>query len=218
MIGLSSAGRAALSGVVAALCVSAISASAQPPARAQEPCDVLITGVARGADTTRMRTVTTGTGGRNTYVGGGVDATCSGQGNRLLADSAEHFADQGLLILYHNVRYSEPRMTMTSDRMFYYTNEERVVADGNVRGTTSSGTRFTGPQFEYFRQKPGLRDETMWIAVGRPFVRMSPTATGAAPAPGSETDSVDLTANTVTSQNDSLIWASGAVVMERTDM
>ncbi len=206
-----------LAGACVGVWLAASTAAAQG-----EPCEVVITGVARGADTTRIQRITVPGGGRHTYIGGGVDATCAGQGNRLLADSAEHFADRGVLILYHNVRYSEPRMSMTSDRMFYYTNDERLVADGNVRGRTSSGTRFTGPQFEYFRAKPGLRDVPYWIAVGRPFVRMSPADANARAAdpndPSTAPDSVDITANRIVSRNDSLVWASGAVVIERADM
>ena len=189
-------------------------------AQDRRPCEIVITGVARGRDTTRVRSVTSGTGARSMYIGGIVDATCQGQGNRLQADSAEHFTDRGLLILYDNVRYTEPRMTMTSDRMFYYTDEERIVAEGNVRGRSASGTRFAGPQIEFFRAKPGVREESSWIATGRPFVRMSPSETRGSDAPGPESaaDSTDLTANRVVSRNDSLVWASGAVVIEREDM
>lgn len=190
------------------------SAAAQ---RAERPCILLITGPDAGPRTTRMRSeIVDSAGLRNTFVGGSVDATCEGQGNRLLADSAEHFAAQGLLILYHNVKYTEERVTMTSDRMVYYTREERLVAEGNVKGKTASGTRFQGPRMEYFRASPGLRDENSWIATGRPFVRMSPTESGA--AAGSSADSTDLTANIIRSRNDSLLYASGRVVLERRDM
>ncbi len=205
-------------GLVAALATLAVGDARSAQAQGR-PCEIVITGVARGADTTRVQSVTTPTGGRNMYIGGIVDATCAGQGNRLLADSAEHFTERGLLILYHNVRYTEPRMTMTSDRMFYYTNEERIVAEGNVQGRSASGTRFAGPQIEYFRAKPGVRVESSWIATGRPFVRMSPTETGGArSAVSSASDSTDLTANRVLSRNDSLVWASGAVEIDRHDM
>lgn len=166
----------------------------------------------------RMRSVIIddSSGLRNTFAGGSVDATCEGQGNRLLADSAEHFAAQGMLILYHNVRYTEERVTMSSDRMVYYTREERLVAEGNVKGRTASGTRFSGPYMEYFRASPGLRTENSWVATGRPFVRMSPSETGA--EPGSDADSTDLTANVIRSRNDSLLYASGRVMLERRDM
>jgi lipopolysaccharide export system protein LptA len=187
---------------------------AATPLAAQQsrPCEVVITGL----PTTRFTSVTTTSGGRDTYVGGGVDATCEGQGNRLLADSAEHFADRGVLILYHNVRYSEARVTINSERMTYYTVEERLLAEGNVRGRTSSGTRFNGPRMEYFRAKPGLRAAPSWVAVGRPFVRMSPSESGA--TPGADADSTDITADQIRSFNDSLVWASGRVVLDRNDM
>ena len=187
-----------------------------------KPCVLVFTGVARGADTTAARYYTSSTGARYTYISGGVDATCEGQGNRLLADSAEHYADRGELILINQVRYSEPRMNMQSDRMVYYTNEERILATGNVRGKTNTGTRFVGPELEYFRAKPGLRETPRWRAPGRPFVRMAPSDSTKprTPLPGeaATSDSVDLTADVVISQNDSLIWASGQVVIERPDM
>jgi hypothetical protein len=200
-------------------CVVALVAGLAAPASAQEgqPCNIVLTGVQRGGVvTTRVTTVMDALGGRNTYVGGGVDATCEGQGNRLLADSADHFADRGLLILYHNVKYSEERVSIDSDKMFYYTVEERLVAEGNVRGLTASGTRFRGPRMEYFRAKPGFRDTPSWVAVGRPFLRMSPAEGGG--TPGVEADSTDLTADRIYSENDSLVWASGRVVIERSDM
>lgn len=200
------------------------------------PCEIVMTGVQQGPET-RVTIVTAASGARHTFVGGGVDATCAGQGNRLLADSAEHYADRGLLILFDNVRYTEPTMQLTSNRMYYYTNEERLVAEGDVKAKTSTGTRFEGPRIEYFRAKPGQRAAPRWVATGRPFVRMSPAETGAPPvapaaAPTPETatsrtatsasapaaDSVDLTANIVISQNDSLMWASGDVIIERVDI
>jgi lipopolysaccharide export system protein LptA len=205
------------------LSLVALVAFAPAPVSAQEaakPCELIITGIARGRDTTRIRAVTTASGGRDTYIGGGVDATCAGTGNRLLADSAEHFTERGVLILYDNVRYSEPRMSMVADRMFYHTFDERVVAEGNVSGKSAGGTRFSGPQFEYFRPAEGLRDLPYWIATGRPFVRMSPTEArpSDAPPPTTVEDSTDLTADWVYSINDSLLYASGQVVIERTDM
>lgn len=195
-----------------------LAASLALPLAAQQPrpCDVVITGVTRNGVSTRFTSVTDASGRRTTYVGGVVDATCEGQGNRLLADSAEHFMDRGLLILYHNVQYSEARVTMTADMMTYYTTDERLIAEGNVQGRTSSGTRFNGPRMEYSRAKPGLRAQPSWVAVGRPFVRMSPSETGA--APGTDADSTDLTADRVLSVNDSLVWASGRVVVDRADM
>ncbi|MBX3133067.1 MAG: hypothetical protein KF689_06730 [Gemmatimonadaceae bacterium] len=198
------------------LALAAAGAPSGATAQDSRPCSLLLTGVESGPRITRMRSVELPSGARNTFVGGAVDATCEGQGNRLLADSAEHYAETGVLILFHNVRYTEPRVTINSDRMIYYTVEERLIAEGNVRGVTASGTRFNGPKMDYYRAKPGFREENFWIATGRPFVRMSPTEGGGAPGAGS--DSTDLTADFVRSQNDSLLYASGRVVLDREDM
>lgn len=192
-------------------------------AQRNEPCAVEFYGVVRGGVvTTSTRSITMPDGSRQVFVSGGVDATCAGQGNRLLADSAEHYADRGELILIRNVRYTESRLNMQSDRMVYYTREERLLSTGNVRGRTSTGTRFTGPQMEYLRAKPGVREFPSWRAPGRPFVRMAPSDTAAARRNAltdpTQSDSVDITADLVTSQNDSLVWASGNVIIERHDM
>jgi lipopolysaccharide export system protein LptA len=192
-------------------------------AQGRETCEVVFYGVVRGGVvTTSSNTLTLADGSKQTFISGGVDATCAGQGNRLLADSAEHYQDRGELILINRVRYTEPRMNMQSDRMVYYTREDRLIATGNVRGKTNTGTRFTGPLMEYFRAKPGVRAQPSWRAPGRPFVRMAPQDTTARrrPRPGEtvESDSVDITADLVISQNDSLVWASGDVVIERPDM
>ncbi|MHB1298076.1 MAG: hypothetical protein ACYC0B_06040 [Gemmatimonadaceae bacterium] len=232
-------------GVGLALALLPVALAAQGAgARDGEPCEIVVRGVVRGDDSTRMQIVTAASGARHTFVGGGVDATCAGRGNRLLADSAEHYADRGLLILFHNVRYTEKGMRLTADRMTYNTVEERLLAEGNVRALSASGTRFHGPRVEYFPDKPGVRPVSRWVATGRPFVRMSPSESGAPTVrPPSATDSlaavaampspprgdsaamaavrgdsVDLTANYVVSENDSLMWASGDVVIERADM
>ncbi len=197
--------------VLAATCVVAPEAGAQARERTK-PCEVVITGM----DSTRSSMVRTPSGGRNTFIGGGVDATCEGQGNRLLADSAEYFQDRGQLNLYRNVRYTEAGMRLTSDRMTYFTIDERLVAEGDVTGLSAKGTRFRGPRVEYLRAVPGVRERSRLTATGRPFVRMSPTEAG--DSASATADSTDLLADLVISENDSLMWASGNVVIERTDL
>lgn len=202
----------------------ALVGAAPAPAQEGRPCVLVFTGVLRGGKLSSTNLFTDAVGRRTTYVSGGVDATCEGQGNRLLADSAEHHEATGQLILMRNVRYSEPRMTLQSDRMVYYTAEERLFATGNVRGRSESGTRFRGPQFEYLRAKEGLRAVPIWRAPGRPTIRIPPNDTTAARAAapgqalGERGDSTDLTADFIHSENDSLVFAVGKVVIERHDL
>ena len=91
-----------------------------------------------------MRVTTMADGAKHTFISGGVDATCRGQGNRLLADSAEHYGDRQELVLISKVRYTDEKMRLDADRMVYYLEGERLVATGSVRGTSTGGARFTG--------------------------------------------------------------------------
>ena len=204
--------------VACAILVATPAVAAAQPQRGK-PCAVAFTGVTRrGLITTHSQAFTDANGRRITYIGGGVDARCEGQGNRLLADSAEHHESRGELILIDRVKYTEEKMTMDADRMVYYTAEERLFATGNVRMLSGNGTRFTGPQFEYFRAKPGFREVPIWRAPGRPRVRMAPTDSVVARPQDERGDSTDLTADFIHSENDSLVWAVGKVVIERRDL
>lgn len=200
------------------LCATTIGAQRS----AGRPCVLEFTGVVRqGVLTTSMRVLTTAEGAKHTYISGGVDATCRGQGNRLLADSAEHYGDRQELILIAKVRYSDEKMRLDADRMVYRLDLEQLVATGRVRGTSSGGARFTGPELTYLRARPGIRPIASWRAPGRPTVRLATARADAVTARrqvASEADSMDVTADVVWSENDSLVWARGRVVLDRHDL
>ncbi|MDQ8144647.1 MAG: hypothetical protein P3A32_01095 [Gemmatimonadota bacterium] len=206
-----------------------------PLVGAQEgrPCALEFRGVVRGGVlTTAMKVFSNPDGSKRTYISGGVDATCAGQGNRLLADSAEHYADRGELVLIRRVRYTDTRVRMTSDRMVYYTAEERLHATGAVQGTTDGGTRFAGPEMTYLRARDGVRAVSAWRAPGRPTVWLAPQPRQASsrdmrsqaagrPIPSrtaAPVDTVQVIGDVVSSENDSLVWAVGAVRITRTDL
>lgn len=209
-------------GLLVGLTVALIASEASAQRGTKRPCVLEFTGVVRqGALTTSMRVMTTADGAKHTFISGGVDATCRGQGNRLLADSAEHYADRQELILITKVRYADERMRLDADRMVYYLDAERLVATGTVRGTSSGGARFTGPELTYLRARPGVRAVSSWRAPGRPTVRLATARAAdvrAERVAASAADSMDVTADVVWSENDSLVWAQGQVVMERHDL
>ncbi|MFN5153496.1 MAG: hypothetical protein ACK5ED_03850, partial [Gemmatimonadota bacterium] len=206
----------------AALLVACSVTGAAAQAGAKRPCVLEFTGVVRqGVLTTSMRVTTMADGAKHTYISGGVDATCRGQGNRLLADSAEHYGDRKELILISKVRYTDERMRLDADRMVYFLETERLVATGSVKGTSAGGARFTGPELTYLRSRPGVRSVTSWRAPGRPTVRLATARTDEVQAKrlaASPADSMDVTADVVWSENDSLVWARGRVVMDRHDL
>ena len=162
---------------------------------------------------TRTNAVKTATGQYNFFEGGGVTYHCEGQNNTLQADSAEYYGDQKVLYLIGRVHYTEPRAKVDSDRMTYYQIEDRIRADGNVNVRTQSGTTIRGPVMDYYRVTP-TRPLARTIATGRP--RMSIVqrqAAGTAPP-----EPVDVVSNTLVSEGDNLVYASGNVEVTRPDL
>ncbi len=181
--------------------------------------------------TTHATSYTDAAGQPITYIGGGVIANCSGVRNRLQSDSAEYYGTNRQLILLGNVKYDEPRRArLTSNRLTYFTSDERILAEGNVVVTMPTGTTMTGPNVEYLRDAPAIRDRARLTAIGRPTLRVVTTAakdTGstnvARTARGATRDSAardtaTIIANTIVDEGDSLIFASGQVEVVRSDV
>jgi hypothetical protein len=195
--------------------VALISLLALVPAshvRAQEiprSCDLeLPTGT-----NTRAR-ITGDEGNRVTFLGGGIRAYCIGQGNNLTADSAEYYESQGRLFLVGNVRYTEPRATVTSTTMTYYQNDNHLHAEGNVVAVMSNGSVLRGPSADYYRSTP-TRPLQHLYAPGRPVVTLvQKDTTGRGRPP----DTAHVVANMIVMDGDSLVYASGRVQITRPDL
>lgn len=168
-----------------------------------------------GEPTTHFESQPASPGRHNYFAGGGVDAFCSNTDQRVLSDSAEQYEDQRLLLLIGRVHYSEKRVDLYADRVTYYMGEERLVAEGNVVGRTSTGTHFTGPRAVYLRAKPGLRAMSRLDAGGRPDTWISGADAG---TEGPKPDSTHVLADSIISVNDSLIYATGKVDLIRPDL
>ena len=149
----------------------------------------------------------------NTFVGGGLLVRCPSRGITLKADSAELYGDEKRDFLVGNVSYDEPRLSMTSDFLTYYTAEERIVATGNVKGRLPSGSTLRGPQVDYKRLVPRLRTRAQTLATGRPTVTIVQRDTS-----GKEQPPIDVVANTIFMDGDSLIYGSGNVVITRPEV
>jgi lipopolysaccharide export system protein LptA len=198
--------RATLSALAALLAAAALTAEAQVPG--QERCDFVFT----NTPATRINVIRLPSGAFRTYLGAGVVAHCAGQDNQIAADSAEHHEDIGQLFLIDNVRYREPRATVTSSRMTYFQAEERLNAEGNVVATMANGTVMRGPVADYYRVSP-FRATEILIGTGRPqltLAEQSPT--------GQTREPVVVHADRIQMEGDSLVYASGRVDISRTDV
>lgn len=166
---------------------------------------------------TRLQVIKLPSGQSNIFLGAGVDAFCKAQNITLIADSAEYYGDQRVWYLIGNVRYSEPRAKVNSRRATYWTVEDRLLAEGDVVASMPNGSTMRGPTLEYFRVIPNLRPRTRVVAPGRPRIKLIQKDT----TPGrtvAKSDTVDLIANTVIMDGDSLVFASGKVEITRPDM
>ncbi|MCC7196117.1 MAG: hypothetical protein IT356_11230 [Gemmatimonadaceae bacterium] len=193
--------------------------TAAHPASAQAPendCLLQFRGVVvNGVVTTHVLSVPASPGRSNYFVGGGVDAFCANSDQRVTADSAEQYGDQRLVYLIGRVRYTEQRVELNADRVTYFMGDERLVAEGSVHGRTSTGTVFSGPQATYLRAKPGLRARSRLDAGGRPDIWISPADAGSATPAG---DSTHVVADSIISDNDSLVYAISKVILRRPDL
>jgi hypothetical protein len=153
-------------------------------------------------------------GQRVVFLGRGVQAYCIGQGNRLTADSAEYYQAEGRLFLVGNVRYAEPRATVTSNTMTYYQTDDHLHAEGNVVAVMSNGSRLRGPSADYYRAT-AARPLARMFAPGRPIVTLVQKDTSGR---GRAPDTARVVANQIVMQGDSLVYASGKVEITRPDL
>jgi lipopolysaccharide export system protein LptA len=174
------------------------------------------------------------------YLGGDVVFVCPTEGIRLAADSAEYHEAAQIVYLFGRVRYTEGGTSVNARRITYWQRDERILAEGNVVATLENGTRMTGPRADYYRAIPGLRPRAQLRATDRPRILLvqqdttrgrdtarvtaprPPAVRGQAPAasdtarPAADTTVVD--ANTVYMDGDSLVYASGKVIVTRPDI
>ena len=167
-----------------------------------------------GTGTTANIRTDTATGKRTVYLGRGVVAHCIGQGNTLTADSAEYYETEGRLYLVGNVHYTEPRANVTSRTMTYYQTDDHLHAEGDVVAVLTNGSVLRGPVADYYRSTP-QRPLTRMFAPGRPHVTLVQKDTTRR---GRPPDTAQVVANQINMEGDSLVYASGRVVITRPDL
>ena len=161
-------------------------------------------------DSTRQIMVKMPSGQYNTYLGGGVVVHCPAKKINLRADSMEQYGDDKRFYLVGHVYYQEPRFNLHSDFLNYFMADERVVATGNVDATMPSGSRLKGPVATYLRPIPKTRPLAQMTATGRPTITLVQQDSTGKPAPP-----MQVVANNVFMDGDSLVYAGGDVQIAR---
>ena len=148
----------------------------------------------------------------NTYIGGGVVARCPTQSLVLRSDSLEAYGDEGRYFFIGHVDYTEPRLTLKSDFLTYFQREERLLALINVDATLPSGSNLKGPQLEFWRAIPRVREQHA-TAIGRPTISVVEKDSAGRPQPP-----VTVTGNNVWLVSDSVVASAGQVVVVRPEL
>ena len=161
----------------------------------------------------RVSLVKLPSGESNIFVGGGLVVRCPSRHITLKADSAEIYGDEKRDFLVGHVDYDEPRLALTSDYLTYYTADERIVAAGNVHGRLPSGSTLVGPLVDYRRAVPRIRTRPLTLATGRPTVTIIQRDTS-----GKDQPPINVVANTIFMDGDSLIYGSGSVQITRPEI
>jgi len=146
----------------------------------------------------------------NVWAGGDVVSNCRAKGLVVTADSLEYYGDEGRTVLIGRANYRDRRLRLTSTTLTYFEPDERILAVENVVGTLPTGSTIRGPQLEFLRAVPLIRPQQLATAIGRPTISLvERDAQGRAQPP------VRITGNTVWMVGDSIVAASGSVVVVR---
>lgn len=154
-------------------------------------------------------------GNPQTYVAGGFVGYCQGENNRIRSDSAEVLQAAGLINLVGNVVFDDPgRVRLTAPHAVYFTREQRLTADGGVVATQlATGSTFAGPTIDYYRAAAGIRPTARLVAPGRPTANIVEKDSA-----GRSRPPVQIVANTLIDESDSVLYGAGQVVITRNDI
>jgi hypothetical protein len=198
-------------------------ALAASPALAQQPgpqpsgttCDVQIDST---GGTSR---ILMSTGGQyDTFAGGGIWAHCRGQPTSMYADSVAWYPERDLLYLTGHVRFRDSVSVLNADSVTYLLRQERLLARGHVY-TQNLRTRsdLNGPNLDYRRAAPQIRDTLESYATGRPTMHFYPSRRAGAPPPAAtDTEPFVVVADRTHMRGNDRMWAGGRVTVDRSDL
>lgn len=175
---------------------------------AGRPCRVAVDSMGHYAETTNPA------GEKTTNGGGGVLAHCVGTGTTISADSFAHYGALGRLDLIGRVQIRDTGFALDARLARYYLREERLEAHNNVVAVNRrTGSVLRGPNLNYWRAAPGVRDTVELYATQRPTVEYRQQETGDTTA----TEPYIIVSDRLRMKGDDRVWAGGKVTIDRSD-
>ncbi len=181
----------------------------QPTAAAPSTCDVQIDS-SRGT----QRLVQVPTGQYDIFAGGGVWAHCRDQPTNMYSDSVAWYPERNLLFLERNVHFRDSTSTLDADRVTYRVQLERLFAEGHVyTRNLKTGSDLRGPNLDYLRTAPQVRDTSEMFATSRPTIHFFSSRRAA-----SDTEPFVVVADRTHMRGNDQMWGGGRVTVDRSDV
>ena len=155
-------------------------------------------------------------GAYDTYAGGGMWAHCLNQpATTMYSDSLAWFPEQDLLYLIGHVHFRDSVSLLDADRVTYYLRQERLYAEGSVfTRNRHTGSDLRGPNLDYYRVSPPLRDTALILANQRPTIHFH----SASRASAADTEPFVVVADRVRMLGDDRMWGGGHLTIDRSDL
>jgi hypothetical protein len=156
-----------------------------------------------------------------TFAWDGVWAHCAGQPTTMYSDSVAWYPERDLLYLVGHVRFRDSVSILNADSVTYLLRQERLIAKGHVY-TQNLRTRsdLRGPNLDYLRAAPPIRDTLESYATGRPTMHFYSSRRAGAPPPAAPTDTEPfvVVADRTRMRGNDQMWAGGHVTVDRSDV
>ncbi len=182
----------------------------QPAPAAAKPCHIQVD----HAERTNFQTA--GDGTQNVFSGGGVQAHCIGGSTTIQSDSMTYYQSTTTLQFMGSVKFRDSTGTLDADKVTYWSRIERLFAEGNVyTKNLATGTELRGPNLDFYRVAPGIRDTQELTATNRPIIRFIPAS---ASVTADTLNPFLIVADRVYMKHTDRMWGSGRVIINRRDL
>ena len=155
-----------------------------------------------------------------TFAGGGILAHCSDQATTIDSDSLAWYPERDLLYLLGRVHFRDTASVLDADHVTYYLRQERLYAEGSVyTRNLHSGSDLRGPNLDYYRTAPRIRDTLELYATGRPTIHFhSARRDTTPPATPTDTEAFVVVADRTHMRGNDQMWGGGHVTVDRSDV
>jgi len=188
-----------------------------PPGTGVAPrtCSVSIDSTGREALFVKVRTRT----GEDyqAFAGGGVFGHCANEPwTTMQSESLAWYPERSEARFLRSVRFRDSTASLDADRLMYLVQQERLDAEGNVF-TVNLHTRSSlrGPNLDYRRARPGIRDTAEMYATRRPTIRFYSARDSAR---GDSAEPFVIVADRARMRGNDQMWGGGNVTVDRSDL